>query len=259
MTKNETKNETKKDNNNDFMMSLKSNEPLKKILFLAKNLSNNLSNLVPKMGKSVFDVITEIDKRQDIKIKGQIDPVFLRNHLYTLASYDSKTKDRAFELAVTRSIRWGIKAYQNPTHYKFDKDEIFVMSKVAVPFKTEELKGLKGGVKKVVNTDETLEPVRISLIDKIWANTMAVNKRQSKTKDTKINFQQLSSNFLNELESVWKLADKKDYNKLLEIVDEKTIENLGNISALLTDNSIRSAWIKASDNLSVSGDVKKSA
>jgi hypothetical protein len=83
--------------------------------------------------------------------------------------------------------------------------------------------------------------------------------RSSKTKDTKINFQQLSSQFLNELESVYKLANKKDYNKLLELVDEKTIENLGNISALLEDRLIRSEYINATENLSVSGDVKKSA
>ena len=61
------------------------------------------------------------------------------------------------------------------------------------------------------------------------------------------------------MESVYKLANKKDYNRLLELVDEKTIENLGNISALLEDRLIRSEYINATENLSVSGDVKKTA
>ena len=61
------------------------------------------------------------------------------------------------------------------------------------------------------------------------------------------------------MEKVWKIANKKDFNKLLELVDEKAIENLGNILALTQDNIIRDAFIKASDELSVDGEVKKSA
>ena len=65
--------EIEEKDNQDLLMSLKSNEKAKKILFKATNLSNNLSKLVPEMGIAVNEIIKEIDKRQDIKIKGEID------------------------------------------------------------------------------------------------------------------------------------------------------------------------------------------
>ena len=55
------------------------------------------------------------------------------------------------------------------------------------------------------------------------------------------------------------VANKKDHNKLLELVDDKAIENLGNIKAMLESNEIRQEYIKATENLSVDGDVKKIA
>lgn len=260
MTKNETKKTVETNPNEKILGSLKANENARKILFLATNISNNLMKLVPKMAKSVNEIITEIDTKQKGKIKGQIDLAFLRSHLYNLASYDRKTsKNSAFEMAVTRSVKLGILMNTESSQFSATDTEILIMDKIATPMVEVKKAGQKGGVSKVANTSEQLVPVHTGIIDKVWSTKFAVQTRSSKTKDTKINFQQLSSNFLNELESVWKLADKKDYNKLLEIVDEKTIENLGNISALLSDNSIRSAWIKASDNLSVDGNVKKSA
>jgi hypothetical protein len=161
MTKDTKKTDTNKTEN--LLMSLKANEKAKKVLFLATNLSNNLSKLVPKMGISVDEIITEIDKRQDIKIKGQIDFNFLKSHLYTLASYDKSKKDRAFEMAVTRGVKLGIKMNSEPKIFKVENDEILIMSKVAVPFKTEQLKGIKGGLKKIANTDEDLVAVNTSI------------------------------------------------------------------------------------------------
>ena len=122
MTKDTKKTDTNKTEN--LLMSLKANEKAKKVLFLATNLSNNLSKLVPKMGISVDEIITEIDKRQDIKIKGQIDFNFLKSHLYTLASYDKSKKDRAFEMAVTRGVKLGIKMNSEPKIFKVENDEI---------------------------------------------------------------------------------------------------------------------------------------
>lgn len=256
MTKDTKKTDTNKTEN--LLMSLKANEKAKKVLFLATNLSNNLSKLVPKMGISVDEIITEIDKRQDIKIKGQIDFNFLKSHLYTLASYDKAKKDRAFEMAVVRGVKLGIKMNSEPKIFKVENDEILIMSKVAVPFKTEQLKGIKGGLKKIANTDEDLVAVNTSIIDNIWASTMAVKTRKPSTKDTARNFKEISNEFLTELNKVYNLANKKDHAKLLEMVDEKVIENLGNIKALLEDNSIRTEWTKANDLMAndVSGNLK---
>jgi|TARA_R110000851_G_C12967449_1_gene554955 hypothetical protein len=257
MTKDTKKTDTNKTEN--LLMSLKANEKAKKVLFLATNLSNNLSKLVPKMGISVDEIITEIDKRQDIKIKGQIDFNFLKSHLYTLASYDKAKKDRAFEMAVVRGVKLGIKMNSEPKIFKVENDEILIMSKVAVPFKTEQLKGIKGGLKKIANTDEDLVAVNTSIIDNIWASTMAVKTRKPSTKDTARNFKEISNEFLTELNKVYNLANKKDHAKLLSMIDEKVIENLGNMKALLEDNSIRTEWTKANDLMAndVSGNLKQ--
>ena len=257
MTKDTKKTDTNKTEN--LLMSLKANEKAKKVLFLATNLSNNLSKLVPKMGISVDEIITEIDKRQDIKIKGQIDFNFLKSHLYTLASYDKSKKDRGFEMAVIRGVKLGIKMNSEPKVFKVENDEILIMSKVAVPFKTEQLKGIKGGLKKIANNDESLVPVNTSIIDSVWSSTMAVKPRTPSPTKTKINFNQLSSNFVSELEKIYRVATKKDYNKLLELVDEKTIENIANIKALIMGDEIRTAFVKASDDMSINGEVKKTA
>ena len=257
MTKDTKKTDTNKTEN--LLMSLKANEKAKKVLFLATNLSNNLSKLVPKMGISVDEIITEIDKRQDIKIKGQIDFNFLKSHLYTLASYDKAKKDRAFEMAVVRGVKLGIKMNSEPKIFKVENDEILIMSKVAVPFKTEQLKGIKGGLKKIANTDEDLVAVNTSIIDNIWASTMAVKTRKPSTKDTARNFKEISNEFLTELNKVYNLANKKDHAKLLSMIDEKVIENLGNMKALLEDNSIRTEWTKANDLMAndVTGNLKQ--
>ena len=254
-----TKEKAKKvDNTDNLLMSLKANEKAKKVLFLATNLSNNLSKLVPKMAVSVDEIITEIDKRQDIKIKGQIDFNFLKSHLYTLAGYNKAKKDRAFEMAVIRGVKLGIKMNSEPKIFKVENDEILIMSKVAVPFKTEQLKGVKGGIKKIANTDENLVPVNTGIIDNIWSSTMAVKTRKPSTKDTARNIKEISNEFLTELNKVYNSANKKDYAKLLSMVDEKVIENFGNILALLQDNIIRNQWTKANDLQAndVSGNLK---
>ena len=64
--------------------------------------------------------------------------------------------------------------------------------------------------------------------------------------------------FLNELNKVYNLASKKENAKLLSMVTEKTIENFGNILALLQDNVIRNQWATASDlqATNVDGNVK---
>jgi len=268
MTKNDTKKtmikEIENKENESFLNSLKSNEPLKKVLFLAKNVSKTLMvDIVPKMAKNVNELMVEINSGNKTSLKDWNTIKFLRQHLYNLASYDrQKNVNSAFEMAITRAIKLAIMMYDNKTEFSVEKDNsVLIMSKIATPFIDVKLKGQKSGTKKVKNESTDLVEVNTGTIDKVWniKYPSVVSTRSSKTKDTKINFQQLSSQFLNELESVYKLANKKDYNKLLELVDEKTIENLGNISALLEDRLIRSEYINATENLSVSGNVKKSA
>lgn len=268
MTKNETKKimikEIENKETESFLNSLKSNEPLKKVLFLAKNVSKTLMvDIVPKMAKNVNELMVEINSGNKTSLKDWNTIKFLRQHLYNLASYDrQKNVNSAFEMAITRAVKLAIMMYDNKNEFSVEKDNsVLIMSKIATPFIDVKLKGQKSGTKKVKNESTDLVEVNTGTIDKVWniKYPSVVSTRSSKTKDTKINFQQLSSQFLNELESVYKLANKKDYNKLLELVDEKTIENLGNISALLEDRLIRSEYINATENLSVSGDVKKSA
>ena len=247
-------------NNEKILGSLKANENAKKVLFKATNLSNNLMKLVPEMARSVNEIITEIDTKQKGKIKGQIDLQFLRSHLYTLASYDrKKAVNSAFEMAVTRSVKLGILMNTEKNQFSVnEKNEVLVMDKIATPMVDVIKKGQKGGSTKVANTSEKLVPVHTGLIDKVWSTKFAVQTRTPSTKDTARNFKTLSNEFLTELNKVYNYASKKDYAKLLTMVDEKVIENLGNTLALLQDNAIRSEWTKANDlqATDVSGNLK---
>ena len=250
--------------NNEFnekiLSSLSSNAKATKILFKASNLSNNLMKLVPEMAISVNEIIIEIDTKQKGKIKGQIDLAFLRTHLYTLASYDRKTAtNAAFEMAVTRSVKLGILMNTDKNQFSVNsKNEVLVMDKIATPMIEVFKKGQKGGATKVANTSENLVPVHTGLIDKVWSTKFAVATRTPSTKDTAKNFKEISNEFLTELNKVYNYASKKDYAKLLSMVDEKVIENLGNALALLSDNAIRNEWVKANDLQAsdVSGNLK---
>ena len=104
-------------------------------------------------------------------------------------------------------------------------------------------------------------PVNTTMIDNIWSATQPTKKRGGKTKDTARNLNDVSSEFLTELNKVYNTAMKKDNAKLLSMVTEKTIENFGNILSLLQDNVIRNQWTTASDlqSTNVDGNVKKSA
>ena len=267
MTKEKTKTmieEIESNENETFLNSLKSNEPLKKILFKAKNVSKTLMvDIVPKMAKSVNALMIEINSGKKTSLKDWNTIKFLRQHLYNLSSYD-RTKDvnSSFEMAITRSIKLAIMMYDNKDEFEVsENNEVFIMSKIATPMIDVKLKGQKSGTKKVKNDSTDLVEVNTGTIDKVWniKYPNAVTTRSSQTKDTKINFSQMTTNYLKELEKVYNVANKKDFNKLLELVDEKAIENLGNIKAILESNTIREEYIKATENLSVDGDVKKIA
>ena len=55
---------------NDFLNSLKANEPLKKVLFKAKNVSKTLmSHIVPQMAKAVNSLMVEINSGKKTSLK----------------------------------------------------------------------------------------------------------------------------------------------------------------------------------------------
>ena len=249
--------------NDKILNSLKANEPMKKILFKVSNLSNGLMKLVPEMAVLVNEMIAELDSKQKGKIKGQIDMAFLKAHLYSLSQYKRKTAiNSAYEMAVTRAVKLGILMNTDKEQFSVnDKNEVLVMDKIATPMIDQFKKGQKGGATKVANTSENLVPVHTGLIDKVWSTKFAVATRTPSTKDTAKNFKEISSEFLTELNKVYNYASKKDHAKLLSMVDEKVIENLGNALALLQDRVIRIQWVKANDLQAndVSGNLKESA
>lgn len=267
MTKEKAKTMIEEIENNEqesFLNSLKSNEPLKKVLFKAKNISKQLMvDVVPQMAKATNNLMIEINSGKKTSLKDWNTLKFLRQHLYNLASYDkSKNENKAFEMACTRAIKLAIMMYDYKDEFEVSKEnEVFIMSKVATPMIDVKLKGQKGGTKKQKNTSDELVEVNTGTIDKVWSikYPSLITSRTSQTKDTKINFTQMTTNFMRELEKVYNVAMKKDFNKLLELVDEKTIENLGNIKAMLESNEIRQGYIQATENLSVDGEVKKTA
>ena len=70
-----------------FLNSLKANEPLKKVLFLAKNVSKKLMvDIVPKMSKSVNALMIEINSGKNTSLKDWNTIKFLRQHLYNLSN-----------------------------------------------------------------------------------------------------------------------------------------------------------------------------
>lgn len=255
-------NETKETNN--FLDSLKANEPLKKVLFKAKNVSNTLmGDLVPQMARAINELMIEINSGNKTSLKDWNTIKFLKGHLYNLASYDrSISKNGAFEMACTRSIKLAIMMFDYKDQFEVnEKNQVFIQSNVATPTIEQKMKGQKGGVKKVKNDSTDLVEVNTGTIDKVWAVKYAptIVPRSSKTKDTKINFTQLTVNYFSELEKIFNVANRKDFNKLLELVDDKAIEYMGNIYSILDSQTIRESYISATDNLSADGNVKKSA
>ena len=149
--------------NDNYMLTLKSNESLKKVLFKAKNISTTLmTNIVPQLAKSIKNVVAEmLDNKNITKIKDWNTIKFLRQHCYDLADYDRKENiNSAFEMAVTRGVKLGLMLNDFGDEFNIDNDnQVFVKSMVAVPFKIEKLEGVKGGTKKVKNDNTDLVPV----------------------------------------------------------------------------------------------------
>jgi len=253
--------ETQKENEN-YLQSLKSNEQLKRVLFKAKNISTTLmTNIVPQLATSIRNVVAEMLNNKNItNLKDWNTIKFLRQHCYDLADYDRKNEiNSAFEMAVTRGVKLGLMLNDYKDEFNIDKDnQVFIKSMVAVPFKKEIKEGVKGGTKKVKNTDTELVPVHTGIIDKVW-NTKYPSNITPRQKGKAINISKMLEDTLNILENLHKLA-KNNSSKLLEKITDEDVGTIASIKIVLADDLIRDNFIKATDNQSLSGkELKQSA
>ena len=251
---------TQKENEN-YMLSLKSNESLKKVLFKAKNISTTLmTNIVPQLATSIKNVVAEMLNNKNItKLKEWNTIKFLRQHCYDLADYDRKNEiNSAFEMAVTRGVKLGLMLNDYKDEFNIDKNnQVFVKSMVAVPFKVQKLEGVKGGTKKVKNTDVELVPVHTGIIDKVW-NTKYPSNITPRQKGKAVNISKLLNDTLTILETLHKLA-KNNPQKLIEKITDEDVGTIASIKVILTDEIIRNNFIKTMDNQSLSGKELKTA
>ena len=247
--------------NENYMQSLKSNDPLKKVLFKAKNISTTLmTNIVPQLATSIKNMVAEMLSNKNItKLKDWNTIKFLRQHCYDLADYDRKENiNSAFEMAVTRGVKLGLMLNDFKDEFNIDKDnQVFVKSMVAVPFKVQKLEGVKGGTKKVKNTDVELVPVHTGIIDKVW-NTKYPSNITPRQKGKAVNISKMLNDTLAILENLHKLA-KNNPQKLIEKITDEDVGTIASIKVILDDNVIRNNFIKTMDNQSLSGKELKSA
>ena len=247
--------------NENYMQSLKSNESLKKVLFKAKNISTTLmTNIVPQLATSVKNVVAEMLNNKNItKLKDWNTIKFLRQHCYDLADYDRKDNiNSAFEMAVTRGVKLGLMLNDFKDEFNIDKDnQVFVKSMVAVPFKVQKLEGVKGGTKKVKNTDVELVPVHTGIIDKVW-NTKYPSNITPRQKGKAVNISKMLNDTLAILENLHKLA-KTNPQKLIEKITDEDVGTIASIKVILDDDLIRNNFIKTMDNQSLTGKELKSA
>ena len=247
--------------NENYMQSLKSNDPLKKVLFKAKNISTTLmTNIVPQLATSIKNMVAEMLSNKNItKLKDWNTIKFLRQHCYDLADYDRKENiNSAFEMAVTRGVKLGLMLNDFKDEFNIDKDnQVFVKSMVAVPLKVQKLEGVKGGTKKVKNTDVELVPVHTGIIDKVW-NTKYPSNITPRQKGKAVNISKLLNDTLAILENLHKLA-KSNPQKLIEKITDEDVGTIASIKVILDDNVIRNNFIKTMDNQSLSGKELKSA
>ena len=246
---------TQKENEN-YMRSLNSNDPLKKVLFKAKNLSTTLmTNIVPQLATSIKNMVAEMLNNKGItKLKEWNTIKFLRQHCYDLADYDRKNEiNSAFEMAVTRGVKLGLMLNDYKDEFNIDKNnQVFIKSMVAVPFKVQKLEGVKGGTKKVKNTDVELVPVHTGIIDKVWTTKYPSNITP-RQKGKAVNISKLLKDTLTVIENLQKLA-RNNPIKLYEKIGDEDVGMIASIKHALKDDVIRSAWNKIELEQGLSGD-----
>ena len=239
-------NEEIKDSN--FIDSLKSNEELRKVLFKAKNITNNLTSVVvPQMAKAIKTLMTEINTGK-VEIADWNTMKFLRGHCYNLASYDRKKDlNQNFEVSITMAVRLAIMMYSKPQQFDITKDnEILVMDKVATPFIEQSKKGQKGGKKKVKNTSEELVEIVPSTINKIWSAEYPTTKRPN-AKNT-VNISRSLKEALSILENLQNICESKKPEKIMEKISDEDAGIIGSFS-LIDFQLIRDTFSKYEVNL----------
>ena len=263
------KNETKKQASP--IESANSNVNLKTHLTLAlKNTSSIMKVLLPKIAVSVKDLIIEYkkltEKNTDTDEKNnQIQMKALREHCYSLVGYNRKTDpNSAFEMVCTRAVKLGLMMTDHATEFDVDSknSQIFVMSKIATPFKVEKLEGQVSATKKIPNNEENLVEVNTGVIDRVYNVKYGnPNKRKAKTKDEKVEL-----TFKDNAKSFYKLFNKAlDYSKkkdvrFFDLVDEETMKQLSLIDSLFNGENYKVMRSFSLDyQVSVEGELEKSS
>ena len=239
-------NEEIKDSN--FMDSLKSNEELRKVLFKAKNITNNLTSVVvPQMAKAIKTLMTEINTGK-VEIADWNTMKFLRGHCFNQSGYDRKKDlNQNFEVSITMAVRLAIMMYSKPQQFDITKDnEILVMDKVATPFIEQSKKGQKGGKKKVKNTSEELVEIVPSTINKIWSAEYPTTKRPN-AKNT-VNISRSLKEALSILENLQNICESKKPEKIMEKISDEDAGIIGSFS-LIDFQLIRDTFSKYEVNL----------
>tara|TARA_R110000744_G_scaffold361340_1_gene469053 strand:- start:30 stop:830 length:801 start_codon:yes stop_codon:yes gene_type:complete len=234
--KNEVKKETSPIN------KASSNVNLTTHLTLAlKNTASIMKVLMPKIAVSVKDLILEFKKLTEKNTetdekKSQIQMKALREHCYDLVAYNRKVeKNEAFETVVTRAIKLGLMLVDHANEFDVDtkNSQIFVMSKIATPFKVEKLEGQVASESKSPNDSEKLVQVNTGVIDRVFHVKYGGKKRTPKTLDTKIplTLKDTSKSFYKLFEKAINQAVKGDV-KFFTSVDESVMEQLSLIDTL---------------------------
>ena len=234
--KNEVKKETSPIN------KASSNVNLTTHLTLAlKNTASIMKVLMPKIAVSVKDLILEFKKLTEKNTetdekKSQIQMKALREHCYDLVAYNRKVeKNEAFETVVTRAIKLGLMLVDHAKEFDVDtkNSQIFVMSKIATPFKVEKLEGQVASESKSPNDSEKLVQVNTGVIDRVFHVKYGGKKRTPKTLDTKIplTLKDTSKSFYKLFEKAINQAVKGDV-KFFTSVDESVMEQLSLIDTL---------------------------
>jgi len=248
-----------------------SNVNLKTHLTLAlKNTSSIMKVLLPKIAVSVKDLIIEYkkltEKNTDTDEKNnQIQMKALREHCYSLVGYNRKTDpNSAFEMVCTRAVKLGLMMTDHATEFDVDSknSQIFVMSKIATPFKVEKLEGQVSATKKIPNNEENLVEVNTGVIDRVYNVEYGnPNTRKPKTKDDKVEltFKDTAKNF-------YKLFNKAlDYSakpnvKFFDLVDEETMKQLSLIDTLFKGANYKAMRDFSLDyQVSVEGELEKTS
>ena len=248
-----------------------SNVNLKTHLTLAlKNTSSIMKVLLPKIAVSVKDLIIEYkkltEKNTDTDEKNnQIQMKALREHCYSLVGYNRKTDpNSAFEMVCTRAVKLGLMMTDHATEFDVDSknSQIFVMSKIATPFKVEKLEGQVSATKKIPNNEENLVEVNTGVIDRVYNVKYGnPNKRKAKTKDEKVEL-----TFKDNAKSFYKLFNKAlDYSKkkdvrFFDLVDEETMKQLSLIDSLFNGENYKVMRRFSLDyQVSVEGELEQSS